>query len=245
MVENAELSKPMVQALADRIAGWFVPAIAAIGLSVLLVWLSVDRYHFHQTWQHSIVNALTYAIATIVVSCPCAIGLAVPVVILIASGVSARFGIIFRDPQKLEVARNATDVVFDKTGTITTGALIVVEAEFKKSPQVVKSMIRGLLKDDKHPVAAAVFKWLEEDANESREETLRPAEIVDIESVPGSGVKGRNKANNLVIRAGNPQWLGTYIGLYFGSTPSVWNLSQWGFARHCSVSMKCCMIGVG
>ncbi|KAF2110678.1 E1-E2 ATPase-domain-containing protein [Lophiotrema nucula] len=211
MVENAELTKPKVQALADRIASWFVPAIAVIGLSVLLIWLFVDRYHSHQTWQHSIVNALTYAIATIIVSCPCAIGLAVPMVILIAGGVSARFGIIFRDPQKLEVARNVTDVVFDKTGTITTGELTVVEAEIKKSPQVVKSMIRGLLKNDKHPVAAAVFQWLEEDANESRGENLRPAEIIDIESVPGNGVKGRNKVNNLVIRAGNPQWLGIKI----------------------------------
>jgi P-type E1-E2 ATPase len=110
MVEDAELTKPKAQALADQIAAWFVPAIATIGALVFFVWLFVDHYHNKRGWGKAVVRAMTYAIATLVVSCPCAIGLAVPMVILIAGGVAARFGVIFRDPQKLEIARKVTDV---------------------------------------------------------------------------------------------------------------------------------------
>jgi P-type E1-E2 ATPase len=110
MVEDAELTKPKAQALADQIASWFVPAIATIGALVFLIWLFVDHYHNKRSWGRAVVRAMTYGIASLIVSCPCAIGLAVPMVILIACGVAARFGVIFRDPKKLEVARKVTDV---------------------------------------------------------------------------------------------------------------------------------------
>ncbi|KAF2874485.1 E1-E2 ATPase-domain-containing protein [Massariosphaeria phaeospora] len=211
MVENAELTKPKAQALADRVAGWFVPAIAAISLAVFLIWMLVDHYHSHRLWRKAVVRAITYAIATLVVSCPCAIGLAVPMVVLIAGGVSARFGIIFRDPQKLEVARSVTDLVFDKTGTLTTGNLTVVEGQFHGSyPNQVKSMLFGLLEDVKHPVAAAVLKWLQNESSRASA-PIRPTKMVDITSIPGEGVMGICKESRLEVRAGNPQWLGVTI----------------------------------
>lgn len=126
MVEHAQLTKPKVQAIADRIAAWFVPVIVGIALSVFTIWITVDKFYFRYTTSKAAIEAFTYSIATFIVSCPCAIGLAVPMVILIASGISARAGIIFRDPQKLETARNVTDVIFDKTGTLTDGVLTVV-----------------------------------------------------------------------------------------------------------------------
>jgi Cu2+-exporting ATPase len=212
MVENAEFSKPKVQALADNIAGWFVPAIATIGFLVFVIWLFVDRYVNHRSWQNAVVKAFTYAIATLIVSCPCAIGLAVPMVVLIAGGTSARFGIIFRDPQKLEVARNATDIVFDKTGTLTKGALAVVEGQFHASqPRQVKGMIMGLLEGDKHPVAAAVMSWLEDDRRQDEEALIVPLKMVDIVSEPGNGVRGICEESELEVRAGNPQWLGVSV----------------------------------
>lgn len=130
MVESAELTKPKVQALADKIAGWFVSVIAVIGSLVFLIWLLVSRFHSKQKWPEAVVKAITYAIATLIVSCPCAIGLAVPMVVLIAGGVAARYGIIFRDPQKLEIARNTTDVIFDKTGTLTTSYFSVISEQY-------------------------------------------------------------------------------------------------------------------
>ncbi|KAF2001910.1 heavy metal translocatin [Amniculicola lignicola CBS 123094] len=211
MVDNAELSKPKVQALADQIAGWFVPAIAAIGILVFLIWVFVDRYHNHRTWAGAVVKAITYAIATLIVSCPCAIGLAVPMVVLIAGGASARFGIIFRDPQKLEVARNVTDIIFDKTGTLTTGELTVVEIYFPGNSIQTKGMILGLLEDVKHPVAMAVCKWVRDEPQKDGAVSVLPTKMAEIKSVPGCGVQGVGKESKLVVRAGNPQWLGVQV----------------------------------
>lgn len=212
MVENAELTKPKTQALADRIAGWFVPTMATLGSIVFLIWLLVDRYLHHRGWGNAVIKAITYAISTLIVSCPCAIGLAVPMVILIASGVSARFGIIFRDPQKLEVARNVTDVVLDKTGTLTTGQLTVVSAKFYNGPETeVKMMLLGLLCDIRHPVSATVYQWLQKEVSDDRTDTLRPTEMYSISSIPGEGVLGICKGNDLEVRAGNPKWVGIEV----------------------------------
>ncbi|KAF2735319.1 heavy metal translocatin [Polyplosphaeria fusca] len=209
MVENAELSKPKIQALADQAARWFVPTIAVIGLTVFLIWMFVDRYHHHRTWKNAVAHAVTYAIATIVVSCPCAIGLAVPMVVLIAGGIAARFNIIFRDPQKLEVARSATDIVFDKTGTLTTGNLVVEDANIDTtSTDLIESLILGLLQDDTHPVARAVVKWLTECP---KIEKIHAAVMKDITSIPGQGVTGRSKEDDVLVRAGNPEWLGVNV----------------------------------
>ncbi|KZM27877.1 P-type Cu(2+) transporter [Ascochyta rabiei] len=209
MVEGAELTQPKIQALADRIAGRFVPAIAAIGSLVFLIWLLIDRVHNKNDWQAAIVKAVTYAIATLIVSCPCAIGLAVPMVVLIAGGVAARYGIIFRDPQKLEVARNVTDVVFDKTGTLTTGYFSVMHSQYCGTidPARIKSILLGLLKDNRHPISAGVYAHLAKESRISPGPDLVHAEILDITSHPGEGVVGLTRAGGYEVRAGNPDWL--------------------------------------
>lgn len=212
MVENAELSKPKIQALADKIAGWFVPTIAFAGFSVFMGWLFASRYIHHKSWGNAVVEALTYAIATLIVSCPCAIGLAVPMVVLIAGGTSARFGVVFRDSQKLEVARSTTDVIFDKTGTVTTGELEVVDGHFETSYRDnTERMIMGLLGGDRHPVAAAVMKWLQDEHVRRTGQALEPAKMTDIKNEPGNGVYGFCEDTGAEIRAGNPQWLGVNI----------------------------------
>lgn len=206
MVEDAELTKPKAQALADRIAGWFVPFMATLGLLVFLSWLFITKFGQKRSWKSAVVQAITYAIATLVVSCPCAIGLAVPMVVLIAGGVAARFGIIFRDPQKLETARSVTDVVFDKTGTLTCGVLTVVNVEYHGDSEAqVKGQVLSLLQDVKHPVAAAILRHLEED------EDVTPEAVVNINSIPGSGVYGNIANSSHEIRAGSPEWLNLEI----------------------------------
>lgn len=213
MVECAELTKPKIQALADRIAGWFVPVIAVIGSLVFLIWLLVDRFRNERGWSEAVVRAITYAIPTLVVSCPCAIGLAVPMVVLIASGVAARYGIIFRDPQKLEVARNTTDVIFDKTGTLTTGYFSIVSEQFlgAMEPNQTKSIVLGLLKDSKHPIALGVFNHLSKETRMSTEPDLVPTEMHSISSIPGEGIVGFTRYANLEVRAGNPNWLSLHL----------------------------------
>jgi heavy metal translocating P-type ATPase len=213
MVEGAELTQPKIQALADRIAGWFVPVIAAIGSLVFLIWLLIDRFHNKRAWSDAAVRAITYAIATLIVSCPCAIGLAVPMVVLIAGGVAARYGIIFRDPQKLEVARGVTDVVFDKTGTLTTGFFSVLSAEYysNREPALVKRILVGLLRDNKHPVSLGVYHFLTKESRVSGELQIEPAEFHDISSIPGCGITGLTRAGTWQVCAGNPDWLNFHI----------------------------------
>ena len=209
MVECAELTQPKIQALADRIAGWFVPAIAVIGSLVFLIWILIDRLHNKHQWQDVVVKAITYAIATLIVSCPCAIGLAVPMVVLIAGGVAARYGVIFRDPQKLEVARNVTDVVLDKTGTLTTGYFSVIKEQYQGTmdPVQVKCILLGLLKDNSHPISCGVYNHLAKESHLHTDLDLLPAQIQNISSHPGEGVMGYTRAGNFEVRAGNPNWL--------------------------------------
>ena len=213
MVECAELTKPRMQAIADRFAGWFVPIIAAIGLLVFLIWLLVDRFRNKHNWSDAVIRAITYAIATLVVSCPCAIGLAVPMVILIAGGVAARYGVIFKDPQKLEVARNVTDVVFDKTGTLTTGYFTVTSAEYlgTMAPNQVKRHVLGLLKDSKHPISLSVYNHLAKESRMSTEPDLVPVQMHNVYSIPGEGAIGFTRAHNCEVRAGNPGWLMLHV----------------------------------
>jgi heavy metal translocating P-type ATPase len=208
MVDDAELTKPKVQALADRIAGWFVPIMAVIGFSVFLIWILVDRFSNDSLWRDAAVRATTYSIATLVVSCPCAIGLAVPMVVLIAGGVAARFGIIIRDPQKLETARNITDIVFDKTGTLTCGVLTVVGADYHDSHTVsTKGILLSLLQNVNHPVAIGVLRHLEREAHMNPEKNIKPIAVHDVTSIPGAGLAGTCQLNGSPVRAGNPDWL--------------------------------------
>jgi heavy metal translocating P-type ATPase len=207
LVEDAELTKPKAQALADRVAGWFVPTIATLGLTVFIIWLFIDKFHNNRGWGNAVLKALTYAIATLIVSCPCAIGLAVPMVVLIAGGVAARFGIIFRDPQKLEIARNVTDVVFDKTGTLTCGRMDVYGVPKYRGSDLArtKGLLLGLLKDIKHPVSAGIARYLAEDKSAYRE--FVTLAVNDITSIPGKGVQGVCPETGVEIRAGNSEWL--------------------------------------
>ncbi|XP_014560897.1 hypothetical protein COCVIDRAFT_12351 [Bipolaris victoriae FI3] len=207
LVEDAELSKPKTQALADRVAECFVPAIALIGLAVFLSWLFIDRYYSNHTWKSAVLTAITYAIATLVVSCPCAIGLAVPTVILIASGVAARYGIILRDPQKLEITRKVTHVIFDKTGTLTCGKLDVVGIpRYCNTDRArVKGLMMGLLKDIKHPIAVGIVHYLTQDRIANRYYEI--LEVNNIVSLPGQGVQGTCAKTGAVVCAGNADWL--------------------------------------
>lgn len=208
MVEGAKLMQPKIQALADRVAGWFVPVIAAIGSLVFVNWLLIDRFHNKNGWSDAVVRAITYAIATLIVSCPCAIGLAVPMVVLIAGGVAARYGIIFRDPQKLEVARGVTDVIFDKTGTLTSGFFSVLDAEYYNwEPAFVKRVLLGLIRDNTHPISLGVCHFIAKENRMDDEPELSPMAVSRITSHPGCGISGLTTSRDLEVCAGSPDWL--------------------------------------
>lgn len=199
MVDEARFFKPKSQLIADRVAAWFVPVIVLITLFTFVVWVIIGKAR-HQQTQMAVVTALTYAIATLVVSCPCAIGLAVPMVLVIACGIAAKHGIVIKSSRVVETARNIDHFVFDKTGTLTHGELCVLD-EFYSSPtsEATKSLIASLTRTTNHPVPVAVTRHLEK-------EVLAHLAIGEVKSLPGNGIQAL--CNGRLVRAGNSRWLG-------------------------------------
>ncbi|KAL1392755.1 copper-translocating P-type ATPase [Phyllosticta capitalensis] len=196
MVDEAKMSKPKIQDLADKVASWFVPVIVAITALVFVVWIGVGIGRDGMGASDAAVQAITYAIATLIVSCPCAIGLAVPMVIVMASGIAAENGVVAKSAETLEVARKASHVVFDKTGTLTQGRLSVAREVILEYSSV--GMLFGLVRGSKHPVSMAIATHFEE-----KETVATPVD--DVQSVPGKGVEAF--INGQVLRAGNCRWL--------------------------------------
>ncbi|KEZ45441.1 hypothetical protein SAPIO_CDS1745 [Scedosporium apiospermum] len=119
LVEEAADSKPKIRDLADRVAGWFVPAVAVIAVIVTVIWIVIGLKGTKQPAFKAVPDAVTYAIAVLAVSCPCALGLAVPMVLVVAGGIAARGGVVIKSAECTATARKVTDIVFDKTGTLT------------------------------------------------------------------------------------------------------------------------------
>ena len=199
MVDKAKLSKPKVQEMADRIAGHFVPIILLITLITFSISVAIRIAVRSQASSSAAIDALTTAIAVLIISCPCAIGLAVPMVIVIAGGVAAKHGIIFTTANSIENAHKATHVVFDKTGTLTQGHLAVVESKYFARADTVQSLLLGLVSGAKHPASRAIAELLQS-------QSVFPAEVTDVKSLPGKGIQGRY--NSQVLQAGNKDWLG-------------------------------------
>lgn len=196
MVDKAKLSKPKVQETADRVASYFVPCILALTVIVFSTWVAIGIAVRGASTPDAIVTALTYAVAVLIVSCPCAIGLAVPMVMVIAGGVGAKHGVIFKSPEAIENARKASHVVFDKTGTLTQGKFIVVEEVYREQNHSKAAAIaKQLTSSSKHPVSQALTKHLEYLENSS----------IKLESVSSAVGKGMHATlDGQSVRGGNP-----------------------------------------
>ncbi|KAI9822884.1 MAG: hypothetical protein M1832_002909 [Thelocarpon impressellum] len=199
MVDAAKFSKPKVQELADRVAGYFVPIVLALTIVTFSIWVGVGMAVREQSGASAVVQAITYAVSVLIVSCPCAIGLAVPMVVVIAGGVAATRGVVFKSGQTIEVARKVKHVVFDKTGTLTKGRLCVVAELYLGSKEASAALVLGLTSGIKHPVSAAV-------AGHLVAQDIPPVGLEDVRTVTGSGVEGRRGGKT--VRAGNCRWLG-------------------------------------
>ncbi|PTB67796.1 heavy metal translocatin [Trichoderma citrinoviride] len=201
MVDEAKLSKPRIQAVADRVASYFVPAVVVITIAVFCIWIAVGMRVRGLPANEATIQAVTYAITVLIVSCPCAIGLAVPMVVVIASGVAAERGVVFKSAEGLEVAHKTSHVVFDKTGTITEGKLALMQEWYADGDQTIaKSLLLGLVGNIKHPVSAAIALHL-------KHQGVSPASISDAKALTGKGVEGVAGGSGLALKAGNSRWL--------------------------------------
>ncbi|CAG8007916.1 unnamed protein product [Penicillium nalgiovense] len=199
MVDEAKLSKPKIQELADNVASYFVPVIVGLTIITFVIWLAVGIAMQGKTGSEATVQAVTYAITVLIVSCPCAIGLAVPMVVVICSGIAAERGVIFKSAHSIEVAHRASHVVLDKTGTLTQGKLSVAVEHYVGNGESCLSILLGLVGDSKHPVSVAV-------GNHLKQKGIVATAMPDIKSLTGRGVEADLASQRL--QAGNSRWLG-------------------------------------
>lgn len=177
LVEEAGASKAPIARLADKVAGVFVPVVIGIALLTLAAWLAAGA---------GSEFAISSAIAVLVISCPCALGLATPVAIMVGTGVGANHGILIKSGEALQQARDIDTVVLDKTGTVTTGKLHVTGTGCyvqDVSLETMVSIAAALEKKSEHPLAEAVLAYAER-------EGLELPEMKDFKAVVGRGVEG-------------------------------------------------------
>lgn len=193
LVEDANATKAPIARLADKVAGVFVPVVFMISAVTFVVWIALTG---------SVNEALTSAVAVLVISCPCALGLATPVAIMVGTGKGAEMGILFKSAEALENLRSVGTVVLDKTGTVTRGKPavtdIVVAARADGSPamseKALLKLAAALERSSEHPLAEAIMAECE-----TRGIVARMVE--DFVAVPGRGVTAREGQN--IIAAGN------------------------------------------
>ncbi|VCU54378.1 Copper-transporting P-type ATPase [Thermus thermophilus] len=180
MVEEAQGHKPKVQELADRIAGVFVPVVLGIALLTFLLWLFLGP---------GLAHAFVAALAVLLIACPCAMGLATPAAIAVATGRAAEMGLLFRKGTALEALARADTVVLDKTGTLTRG-----------KPTLVKVLPFGLLREEALRLAAALERGSEHPLAKAvleAAESLPQAQAEEVRALPGEGVEGRVEGRRL------------------------------------------------
>jgi P-type Cu+ transporter len=189
MVAQAQRSRAPIQKLADVVSGYFVPIVVAIAIVTAAVWSVVGP---EPRMAHAIINA----VAVLIIACPCALGLATPMSIMVATGKGATMGVLFRDAEAIEVMRKVDTLVVDKTGTLTMGKPKLMSAKTTAGwdeSQLLR-LAATLEQGSEHPLAAPIVQG-------AIEHGISPARVEQFESITGKGVKGRVEGH--VVALGN------------------------------------------
>ncbi len=197
MVSDAAATKAPIAKIADTVSGFFVPAVISIAVVTTIVWLLLG---------HELGYALARGISVLVISCPCALGLATPVAIMVGNGLGAKNGILFKTAASLEAAGRTQIVALDKTGTITEGAPRVTDllpAEGVTETELL-TLAAALESRSEHPLAKAVLA-------DAEAKTITSPEVTDFAALPGNGLAA--KLNGMDIYAGNAAFIQTKLTL--------------------------------
>lgn len=192
MVQQAQMSKAPIQKLVDKVAKYFVWGVISIALITFFTWLSLTG---------DFALALIYTVTVLIIACPCALGLATPISLVVGIGRGANSGILIKNAESLEKMHKITVVAFDKTGTITKGQPEVQKwVSVTDASQVALPIVLALEMQSEHPLAKSVIKWFKDNHAETK-----PVELTEIQAVTGKGIQGTKDGS--VYRAGSIKFL--------------------------------------
>jgi len=209
LVEDAQMQKAPIQALADQISQVFVPMVVLISILTFIIWFSLaetgslpDDYISPEL--NEFVFALLFSIACLVIACPCALGLATPTAVMVGTGVGAKLGILIKGGQALEKAYKISAIIFDKTGTLTEGKpkvtdlILFQQNEYPFDEKTFVQIAASLEATSSHPLAQAI-------TNFAKSKNILLHEIQNVVEIPGKGLQGECKQGTLF--AGNMTWM--------------------------------------
>jgi len=192
LVSKAQRSRAPIQRLADRVSAWFVPAVIAISIVTFIAWAVLGP-------EPRLAHALVNAVAVLIIACPCALGLATPIAIMVGTGRGAQAGVLVRNAEALEILEKVDTLVIDKTGTLTEGkpkVETVVAAAGEQEDELVR-LAATLEQGSEHPLGAAVIAA-------ARERGLKLSPSEKFESITGRGIRG--KVDEKEVAVGNENW---------------------------------------
>lgn len=187
MVADAQRSRAPIQRLADAVASWFVPAVVLVAIVAFVVWLLVGP-------SPPFSYALVAAVSVLIIACPCALGLATPMSIMVAAGIGAKQGVLVKNAAALEAFESIDTIVVDKTGTLTEGKpkLVAADMQGRQDEPRVFALLAAAERGSEHPLAQAIIEGLEEHTRERLEAT-------DFESITGKGITATVDGSKVAI----------------------------------------------
>jgi len=206
MVSEAQRSRAPVQKLADQVSAYFVPAVAVIAVVTFLVWIAWGP---EPRFAHALVNA----VAVLIIACPCALGLATPMSIMVAMGKGAGMGVLFKNAEAVELLRKADTLVVDKTGTLTEGKpkLVAVEPAEGFDEKRLLHLAASLEQSSEHPLAHAVVTG-------AQQRGISPGSVDAFQAIPGKGARGR--VDGVDVAIGN-QTMMRETGVQIDASPGL------------------------
>nr|MBA3924511.1 heavy metal translocating P-type ATPase [Nostocaceae cyanobacterium] len=201
LVQQAQGSKAPIQRLADRVTGWFVPAVIAVAIATFIIWYNI---------MGNITLALTTTVGVLIIACPCALGLATPTSIMVGTGKGAENGILIKGADSLELAQKLQTIILDKTGTLTQGKPTVtdfftVNGTANGNELNILRLAASVERNSEHPIAEAVVQY-------AQSQQVKLPEARDFEAIPGSGIQGYVSDQNetlpkQLVQIGTQRWM--------------------------------------
>ncbi len=207
IVREAQSTKAPIARVADTVSLYFVPAVIVISVLTFILWMVSGQ---------GISVALTNAVAVLVIACPCALGLATPIAIMVSTGKAAKLGILFREAGAVEKLRQADTFIFDKTGTLTNGRLNLTDSDL--SDEKI-SLVASAEKKSEHPLGKAIVEYAEN-------KNLELPECQEFEALPGRGFKAQLSEKQLIV--GNRKLMEDFSISYEGNEDTIESLEKEG-----------------